>query len=195
MNAFEHFFCSSSLWAYLTERQLLPWVLSGARLGDHLLELGAGYGAATPYLRKRVTQVTSLEYDSRSLAKLKARRAAGSGGAVRGDAARLPFADGTFSSALAILMLHHLPSKESQDRMFAEVLRVLIPGGVFVAFEIQDGWIHRVGHIKSTFTPLSPGSALGRLTDAGFANISVEFRRGAFRVSAIRPLAKPAPGA
>jgi len=68
----------------------------------------------------------------------------------------------------------------------AEAFRVLRPGGIFVAFEITDGWIHRVGHFGSTFTPVSPGSAFAGLTAAGFSRISVDFRPGGFRVSALR---------
>ena len=63
---------------------------------------------------------------------------------------------------------------------------VLEPGGVFLAFEINDSWIHRLGHIKSTFTPVSPGSAFARLTQAGFSHIAADLRRGGFRLSATR---------
>jgi ubiquinone/menaquinone biosynthesis C-methylase UbiE len=187
MNAAEHFICSSSLWRYLTKRKLLPWILSETDLGDHLLEVGAGYGAATSHLRERVPRVTSLEYDRLSTRKLKQQHDGHSGGAVHGDATKLPFASKTFSSTLAILVLHHLKSRQLQDRVFAEVFRVLKPGGVFVAFEITDSWIHHVGHIRSTFTPVSPGSAFGRLSTAGFSPIALDLRKGAFRFIAIRP--------
>ena len=190
MNKAEHFICSSSLWRYLTKRKLLPWLLSDTSLGDHLLEIGAGYGPATAHLRKRVARVTSLEYDHRSTLKLKLQHDGRPGGAVRGDGAELPFASRTFSSALAILVLHHLKSRALQDRMFAEVFRVLRPGGVFVAFEITDSWIHRVSHIRSTFTPVLPGPAFGRLSTAGFSPIALDLRKGAFRFSAIRPKGK-----
>jgi len=186
MNAAEHFICSSSIWRYFTRRQLLPWILSGVHLGDHLLEIGAGYGAATAQLKTRVSRVTSLEYDHNATLKLKLQNGAVLGGAVRGDAARLPFASQTFSSALAILVLHHLKSAELQDQMFEEAFRVLRPGGVFVAFEITDGWFHRVGHIRSTFTPVPPGSLNSRLSAAGFSSIALDSRQGAFRVTAIR---------
>jgi ubiquinone/menaquinone biosynthesis C-methylase UbiE len=186
MNGLEHFLCSSSLWRFLTQRQLLPWVLSGAPLGDHVLEIGAGYGPATPQLRKAVPRVTSLEYDAKSARHLKAQHNGGPGGALRADAAQLPFASQSFSSAIAILVLHHLRSRELQDRMFAEVYRVLRPGGIFLAYEINDNWVHRLGHIRSTFTPLSAGSAFARLARAGFSCISVDFRRGAFRLGAVR---------
>ena len=66
MNRMEHFFCSTSLWQRMTHRHLLPWVLSGARLGEHVLEIGAGYGAATGQLLKVAPRVTSLEVVNRS---------------------------------------------------------------------------------------------------------------------------------
>lgn len=187
MNSLEHIFCSSSLWRYVSNRQILPWVLSGSRLGDHILEIGAGYGAATGHLKDRVERVTSLEYDPRSLAKWHKQHKGNAHAALCGDASRLPFADQSFSSAIAILVLHHLKSSELQDRAFEEAYRVLRPGGVFLAFEINDGWIHHVGHIGSTFTPVRPSSAFARLTKSGFSRVSVDFRRGGFRITAIRP--------
>jgi ubiquinone/menaquinone biosynthesis C-methylase UbiE len=187
MNSFEHALCSSSLWRYVSQKRLLPWLLAGSRLGDHVLEIGAGYGAATGELRTRADRVTSLEYDPASLAKLKAKLNGGACSPVCGDAAILPFADQSFSSATAILVLHHLKSEELQDRAFAETFRVLGAGGIFLAFEINDSWIHHVAHIKSTFTPVAPGSAFARLTKAGFSRVSVDFRVGGFRISATRP--------
>jgi SAM-dependent methyltransferase len=124
MNAFENWFCGSPLWRYVTQRKLLPWIIEGANLGEHVLELGAGPGAATQELRQRVARVTSLEYDHEFAAGLNARCGSNGGGSgievVQGDAAALPFADGTFTSAIAVLMLHHLRSNELQDRAFAE---------------------------------------------------------------------------
>ena len=186
MNAFENFFCSSSLWRYMTRRQLLPWLLSGTNLGDQLLEIGAGYGAATAYLQTRVSRVSSLEYDHKSTLKLKAQMNGAHGAVVRGDAARLPFTSQTFSSAIAILVLHHIKSAALQDRVFAEVFRVLRPGGVFLAFEIADNWIHRVAHMRSTFTPVAPASVSPRLSAAGFSQIALNFHKGAFRITATR---------
>jgi ubiquinone/menaquinone biosynthesis C-methylase UbiE len=155
-------------------------------MGDHVLEIGAGYGAATGQLLKLSPRVTSLEYDARALAKLTAKHQCAALTTVCGDAAALPFADQSFSSAVAILVLHHLKSRELQDRALVEVYRVLRPGGSFFAFEIHDGWIHRVAHYRSMFTPVTPGSAFARLTRAGFAKISLDFRSGGYRVSARR---------
>lgn len=171
----------------MSQRHILPWVLSGSRLGDHILEVGAGYGAATGFLSKRVARVTSLEYDAKSLSQLRKRHPGNISAPVSGDASRLPFSDQSFSSAFASLVLHHLKSPELQDQAFQEAFRVLRPGGVFVALEIVEIWIHHVGHIGSTYTPLSPASAFARLTKVGFSPVTVDFRPGVFRVIATRP--------
>jgi SAM-dependent methyltransferase len=186
MNHFETWFCASSFWRWVTRRELLPWVLDGYELGEHVLELGAGPGAATEELRLRAPRVTSLEYDHGFAARLGARVRGTNASVIQGDAAALPFPDQTFSSAIAILMLHHLRSSELQDRAFEEICRVLRPGGVFLAFEIQDSWLHRVGHIRSTFVPIAPTSASARLTAARFSQVSVDSRRGGFRIRAFR---------
>jgi SAM-dependent methyltransferase len=161
-------------------------MLQGSELGEHVLELGAGLGATTDELGRLAPRVTSLEYDHAFAAKLGARGNGWNGSVIQGDAATLPFADETFSSAIAILMLHHLRSNELQDRAFAEIRRVLRPGGIFLAFEIPDMWLHRIGHIRSTFVPVAPASAKARLTGAGFSKVNVDFRRGGFRIQALR---------
>jgi ubiquinone/menaquinone biosynthesis C-methylase UbiE len=186
MNRLENWFCGSSLWRYVTKRQLLPWILAGTDLGDHLLEIGAGPGAATEELRRRVIRVTSLEYDRGLVTSLAKHSHGGPGAVLQGDAAALPFPEKTFSAAIAVLVLHHLRSSEQQDRAFAEIYRVLRPGGIFLALEIQDGWLQRVSHFRSTFVPVEAGSLEGRLGSAGFSQVALDFRSGAFRVRALR---------
>jgi ubiquinone/menaquinone biosynthesis C-methylase UbiE len=186
MNRFENWFCASSIWRLFSERKLLPWIVSGYPLGDHVLEVGAGPGATTDELLRRAGRVTCLEYDPGFVATLAAKHKGSRVTVVRGDAATLPFPDHSFSSVIAVLMLHHLRSREQQDHAFQESHRVLRPGGMFFAFEIRDGWLHRVGHYKSTFVPVSPASAFGRLTVAGFSRIAVDIERSAFRVCALR---------
>jgi ubiquinone/menaquinone biosynthesis C-methylase UbiE len=141
-------------------------------------------------LLKLAPRVTSLEYDARLLRRLEARHQCAALTTLCGDAVALPFADQSFSSTVAILVLHHLKSRELQDRALAEVHRVLRPGGSFFAFEINDGWIHRAAHYGSTFTPVTPVSAFARLTNTGFSKVSVDFRSGGYRVSARRAAEK-----
>jgi ubiquinone/menaquinone biosynthesis C-methylase UbiE len=186
MNRFESWFCGTAYWRYLTQRQLIPWLVAGSELGEHVLELGAGPGAATEELRRRAARVTSLEYDPGLAERLAGRVSSTNGVVIQGDAAALPFANDTFSSAIAILMLHHLRSKELQDRAFAEICRVLRPGGVLLAFEIQDGWLNRVGHIRSTFVPVDPATVPARLKAAGFSRATADSWRSGFRIRALR---------
>jgi ubiquinone/menaquinone biosynthesis C-methylase UbiE len=186
MNLYETWFCGSGLWRWVTRRQLLPWMLQGSQLGEHVLELGAGTGAATGELSRLAGRVTSLEYDHNFAAKLRGRANHASLTVIQGDAATLPFSSGTFSSAIAILMLHHLRSNDLQDQAFKEIARVLRPAGVFLAFEIQDSWLNRVGHIRSTFVPVAPASVVARLKAAGFASAAIDLRSGGIRVRALR---------
>ena len=187
MNRLENWFCSSGFWRYITQRRLLPWILERCDLGEHLLEIGAGPGAATNELRRRVARVTSLEYDRDLVASLAKRTHGGLGAWLQGDAATLPFPEKTFSAAIAVLVLHHLPSSEQQDKALSEVYRVLRPGGVFLALEIEDGWLQRVSHIRSTFVPVAASSLERRLGAFGFSQVALDFRGAAFRLCARRP--------
>ena len=53
---------------------------------------------------------------------------------VHGSALSIPFPDGTFTSAILSLCLHEHPAHE-QERMIAEAVRVVRPGGVVIAAE------------------------------------------------------------
>lgn len=187
MNGLENWFCNSGLWRWQTRVRLLPFLEAGAELGDHLLEIGAGFGAATPEWKKRVGRVTSLEFAGGSMKRLAENWTGENGGAVRGDASALPFAANTFSCVAAVLMLHHLRSPEAQDRAFAEVRRVLRPGGVFLALDMAPSWMGRLVHIRSTFVPLEPDETRARLAAAGFAQVRTDLFQGTtFRILAVR---------
>jgi SAM-dependent methyltransferase len=187
VNGFENWFCSTKVWQGLTEERLLPWIVSDATLGEHVLELGSGPGAGTQELRRRALRVTSLEYSYAFSAALAGRDIGANGSVLQGDACSLPFANGSFSSAVAVLMLHHLRSSEQQERSFREIFRVLKPDGLFFAFEIQDGWVQRAIHRNSTFVPVRPADMPSRLGSAGFFKVRVDSRRGGFRVQASKP--------
>ncbi|MGB8473963.1 MAG: class I SAM-dependent methyltransferase [Candidatus Acidiferrum sp.] len=193
MNRFENWICASSFWRCVTRKTVLPWLLTNVELGNHVLEIGAGAGAATEELRSRAARVTSLEYSRALVTKLATRsirkdgNKTANGEVLQGDASALPFPEKTFSAVIAVLMLHHLKSEDVQKATFAEVFRVLRPAGVFVALDIPDAWLHRVAHIRSTFVPVDPASAPARLAAAGFSNVSLDFRSSLFRLRAERP--------
>jgi SAM-dependent methyltransferase len=183
VNALENWFCSSGFWQRITRDHLLPWVVAGNSLGDHVLELGAGPGAGTAALRRLAPRVTSLEWSHDFAAQLAAKNR---NAVVQADAASLPFAAGTFSAAVAVLMLHHLRTRDAQESAFREAFRVLRPGGSFFAFEIEDNLLHRVIHIGSVFVPIDRADIADRLSAVGFSNIKLTSRSGGFRFCATR---------
>ena len=184
MNALENWFCSTRFWQRITRDHLLPWIVAGNALGDHVLELGAGPGAGTAALRRLAPRVTSLEWSYAFATQLAAKNR---NAVVQADAASLRFAERTFSSAIAVLMLHHLRTRAAQESAFREVFRVLRPGGSFLAFEIEDNLLHRVIHVGSVFVPIDRADIADRLCAAGFSDVKLDSRSGGFRFCATRP--------
>jgi SAM-dependent methyltransferase len=180
-------FCASAEWAGTVERVLLPWAVGGRRLGDRVLEVGAGPGLVTERLAWRVPWLVALELDPALAAALEGRLAGEGVAVVRGDATRLPFADGRFSAVACFTMLHHLPTAALQDRMLAELCRVLAPGGLLAGTDGIDTPERRRLHLGDVFVPADPAALGGRLRAAGFAGPEVEVDPGAdrFRFAAV----------
>jgi Dimethyladenosine transferase (rRNA methylation) len=62
MNCINRWVCRSKKWRTALETKLVPWTLDGAQLGDDALEIGPGPGLTTEILRRRVPQLTVLEF-------------------------------------------------------------------------------------------------------------------------------------
>lgn len=95
-----------------------------------------------------------------------------------GDGTDMPFADSSFSAAVCFTMLHHVPSPEAQDRLFAEVGRVLRPGGTFAGTDSTGrgpGFV--LLHIGDTRVVLDPDDLPRRLSAAGFGDVAVSSDR------------------
>jgi hypothetical protein len=67
-----------------------------------------------------------------------------------------------------------MPSAEAQDLLFAEVGRVLRPGGIFVGVDSLDLDVIRAGHADDTFIPVPPDQLPSRLLSAGLLQPVVE---------------------
>jgi SAM-dependent methyltransferase len=100
---------------------------------------------------------------------------------VEGDGTAMPFPDATFTGAVSCTMLHHVPSRELQDRLLAEVRRVLRPGAWFVGSDSTTSFVFRMAHWFDTMVLVDPASFAERLEAAGFANVAVRQGQGAFR--------------
>jgi SAM-dependent methyltransferase len=187
MNRLHSVICSSGRWQRIVERELLPWGLGEAELGDDVLEIGPGFGATTRVLAGRASALTVLELDEGYCERLR-RELAGGVTIVQGDATAMPFADGRFSAVVCFTMLHHLPSPHAQDRLLAEVARVLRPGGLFAGTDsIGRGRLFRLLHVGDTLVPVSPEGLPERLRAAGLADPAVSQSASSFRFRASKP--------
>lgn len=167
--------CGSDEWRKIIREVILPWALGDTVLGDDVLEVGPGYGATTDVLSESVRRLTSVEIDE-ALAAMLAERYAGRPGVeiVRGDATALPYADGRFTGAACFTMLHHVPTVALQDRLFAEVARVLRPGAALVASGSLASAELAAHHEGDTYNPVDPASLPARLAAAGFDDVQVK---------------------
>ncbi len=102
-----------------------------------ILEVGCGEGSNLEALAAPGRRFVGC--DLSGLALRLARQAApadGSRAYVRGEGESLPFAAGTFTAVMGISLLEHLPQP---DRVVAEMIRVLAPGGTLLLISPQYG--------------------------------------------------------
>jgi SAM-dependent methyltransferase len=189
MNAVHRRLCRSDRWASRVEGHLLPWVLRGIELGRDVLEIGPGYGVTTRVLVDRVPRLTIVEIDAHLARALDAEL----GDRVRvlhGDGADLPLPDSSFDAVVCFTMLHHVPSVAAQDRLFAEVARVLRPGGVFAGSDSRLSLRFRLLHVADTMVVVDPATLPRRLRAAGLVDPAVAQGPRSIRFRAFR---QPAP--
>jgi ubiquinone/menaquinone biosynthesis C-methylase UbiE len=169
-----HRYCGSDEWRAMMRDVILPWALGDVELGDDVLEVGPGYGATTDVLGRSVARLTSVEIDD-ELATMLSERFADlpTVEIVRGDATALEFPDARFTGAACFTMLHHVPTAELQDRLFAEVARVLAPGAALVASDSIGSDELKANHEDDTYNPVDPVTMGARLEAAGFAEVDV----------------------
>jgi SAM-dependent methyltransferase len=165
--------CASPQWQHHLQQDILPWLFDHATLGATMLEVGPGPGGATDLLRHKVDTLYAIEQDGEAATKLTARFPQANVRVTHGDATNLPFAADTFDSAGSFTMLHHLPTAALQNRMLAELLRVLRPGCPLIASDSlpSDGLHHF--HENDTYNPVEPATLLTRLQTIGYAAITL----------------------
>ncbi|MGH2595827.1 MAG: class I SAM-dependent methyltransferase [Actinomycetota bacterium] len=188
MNRNHRELCASGEWGDYIRDDLLPWVLGDRVLGGSVLEIGPGPGLSTDLLRSRTRRLTAIESDRRAAASLD-RRLAGTNVTVLGaDATDMPFRGGRFTAAVAMTMLHHVPTVPLQDALLAEACRVLRLGGWLMGVDSLDnpGW--REFHEGDVCVPADPATFEPRMRAAGFAEVQVEQRDESFRFAGRRPL-------
>ena len=165
--------CCSPEWAEYLQTEVLPVVTRDADLGESMLEIGPGPGAATDWLRHRVGKLTVVEVDEAAAALLAERYSGTNVAVVTGSGAELGYPDASVDSVGTFTMLHHVPTLALQNKILAEAFRVLRPGGVLVGSDSLPGNDLHHFHSDDTYNPVDPASLLARLQTIGFAQITV----------------------
>jgi demethylmenaquinone methyltransferase/2-methoxy-6-polyprenyl-1,4-benzoquinol methylase/phosphoethanolamine N-methyltransferase len=109
--------------------------------GESVLDVGCGPGVLTLLAAARVGaagQAHGIDPSPQmvKLAQGKSAKAAVPATFREGVVEALPYADATFDAVLSSLMLHHLP-EDVRRTGFAEIARVLKPGGRLLAFDLS----------------------------------------------------------
>ena len=145
---------------------------------DALLDVACGWGEFLVVHGATAARVAGIDVSEEKVAlareRLAGRIGAGSAEVVQGDAALLPWPDGTFS---AVLCMDAFPFLTDPERVLAEVLRVLRPGGRMV---VQIGMRWPDGPPRHMVHPMSPvagdeGSVRRMVEAVGFGDVAVSY--------------------
>ncbi len=137
---YESFPCGGEEQAGDRRSALLPWwvdTLALDKAAGRVLEIACGTGLDLAFLAESADEAVGLDGAQRPLRVAERRLEARAN--VRfsvGDAARLPFRDGSFDGIWCIGALHRMPAWR---QAVAEVGRVLSPGGTF-RFMVYRKW-------------------------------------------------------
>lgn len=187
MNLVHRWLCRSAAWKNAVEKHIVPWVVEDIDIGPDALEIGPGPGITTDVLRRRVSSLTCVEIDAKLARSLRERTAGQNITVVQEDATAMSFGPRAFDTAFSFTMLHHVSSAALQDRLFAEVARVLKPGGIFAGTDSLSSRFFPLLHLFDTMTLVDPNTLPDRLARAGFIDVQVDVNASAFRFRARVP--------
>jgi len=113
------------IWKVMCEQFFQRYV----RLDDTVLDLACGYGEFSRHIRARRRIAIDMNVDAQRFLPSDVEFHLGSAtdlAAIGAESVDICFSSNFFE---------HLPSKEEMDRVLAEALRVLKPGGIYVAMQ------------------------------------------------------------
>jgi SAM-dependent methyltransferase len=190
-------------------RRLVEVLAGDLPAGGDVLDVGNGLAAQDPVIASvaRPRSLTAVNITRSQLVAGRGRLAEAGARAVNGDATRLPLRDGSMDGVISVEAAFHFHSRAA---FFAEVVRVLRPGGVLTMSDIPTRRYPR--------GPLELASALTQLRvwglgahaaateeeiaqaarDAGLADVRTELVGARVIAPALRfvrdRLARPQPG-
>lgn len=146
----------------------------------HFIEMGCGCGANLVWLAQKGIKVSGIDISPTALGLCERNlRLAGLvdriGELVEGSVTDIPFPERAFDGVFEACVFQHLNRQERQ-KAFAEVARILKPGGLFVGYMLDQGHT-TFRQKKSEQLPDDPGTFLLRdnrsdyyLTNIGLAH-------------------------
>lgn len=164
--------------------------LVGVDARARVLDLASGPGTLSLLAAPQVAEVQAIDFSEQMLRLLRERaEAAGLGNieARLGDGQRLPYADASFDAAFSMFGLMFFPDRR---KGFAEMFRVLRPGGVAVVsswapavesslMRTMYAALRATGSISEEPQPVyssleNPEVFAGEMREAGFAGVSIQ---------------------
>jgi SAM-dependent methyltransferase len=151
------------------------------RAGAHFLDFGAGVGTSVPFFCRHLpaAKLTCVDVSLRSL-EIGVAKHGGHANFVAFDGVSLPFADAAFDGVLAACVFHHIGANE-HERLFAEIRRVLRPGGLVMIYEHNplNPLTRRAVHtcpFDTNAVLVGPWRLKSRLESVGFKQSRIKFR-------------------
>jgi ubiquinone/menaquinone biosynthesis C-methylase UbiE len=143
--------------------------------GDRVLEVGFGGGLLLPQLIKRASLVCGVDPSRQAVGAAYTRftRAVGEGRAEfhEGAVESLPFANGRFNKAISVNTIYFWKSLAAG---FAELHRVLSPGGRIVIGFVPKEVMDKMNMPKDIFTSRAPDEVTVAMVNSGFSDARVE---------------------
>lgn len=151
----------------------------GLQPDDVLLDVACGWGEFLAVHGSQAIRVAGIDVSEEKAAlarqRLEGRIASGTAEVVKGDAAALPWTEGTFS---AVTCMDAFAFFAVPERVLAEVFRVLRPGGRMV-MQIGMKWPHGMpGHVlhPTAHFDVADEAAVRKLVEhAGFGEVSISY--------------------
>ncbi len=146
---------------------------------DDLLDVACGWAEFLAVHASQVRHVAGIDISAEKVAlarqRLADRIASGTAEVVQGDGAAMPWKDGTFT---AVTCMDAFPFFPAPDRLLAEVLRVLRPGGrmlMQIGMKWLDGPPKHMPHPRAQVDVSDEAAVRRMVEDAGFTETSISY--------------------
>ncbi len=155
--------------------------------GDRVLDVGCGTGTMAVLMKTTCPGATVVGLDGDAKALAMARRKAAKVGVEisfeNGLSYEMPYPDGSFERVLSSFVFHHLTRKHKLGTL-SEVLRILVPGGLFCLLDfgrpvtLWDRSLASVLFRSEEMRDNREGRLASLMLEAGFSGVQESGRRG-----------------